>query len=102
MFSGIFLFSQCNKDEECGVVITVKFCGPTPGDTNQIVPNAGIKIWKGDVLEEGSTDVNGTYSSKFKLEAILNVDVNKGDTLTGTGIVRLKPGKTVYKTILVK
>ncbi|NVO01067.1 MAG: hypothetical protein HXX09_00045 [Bacteroidetes bacterium] len=101
MFSVVLLFSQCKKDEECGVVITVKLMGPTAGDTNQLVTSAAIKLWKGDVNEVGTTDANGNYSSKFKLEAILNIDVNRGDTILGNGIVRLKPGATVYKTVFV-
>jgi hypothetical protein len=101
MPSVLLLFSRCSSDEECGVVITVKYLGPTPGDTNQLVPNANIKLWKGDVNEVGTTDANGSYTHTFKLEAILNVDVDKDDTILGSGIVRLKPGKTVYKTVFV-
>ena len=95
------LFSTCTKDTECGAVVTVKM----QSDMNVIVPNAIVKIHKEDVYVEGVSDANGQFRHTFKLEAILDIDAKvagaPGDTLYGQSVIRLKPGKTVYKTVFV-
>jgi len=95
------LFTRCNKDTDCGAVITVKM----QSDTNIIVPNAIVKVHKQDVYVQGVSDANGQFRHTFKLEAILDIDAKVAgappDTLYGQSVIRLKPGKTVYKTVFV-
>jgi hypothetical protein len=95
------LFSTCKKETECGSVITVKL----QSDTNVIVANATVKIHKEDVYVEGVSDANGQFRHIFKLEAILDIDAKVAgtppDTLYGQSVIRLKPGKTVYKSVFV-
>jgi hypothetical protein len=95
------VFSTCKKDTECGSVVTVKL----QSDTNVIVPNAIVKIHKQDVYVEGISDANGQYRHTFKLEAILDIDAKAAgappDTLYGQSVIRLKPGKTVYKSVFI-
>jgi hypothetical protein len=97
----VILYSTCNKDTDCDAVITVKM----QSDTNIIVPNATVKIHKEDVYVEGVSDANGQFRHTFKLEAILDVDAKvpgtPPDTLYGQTVIRLKPGKTVYKSVFV-
>jgi len=95
-------FSMCNKDTDCNAVVTVKL----QSDTNTIVPNAIVKIHKQDVYVQGVSDANGQFRHTFKLEAILDIDAKvpgpvAPDTLYGQSVIRLIPGKTVYKTVFV-
>jgi hypothetical protein len=99
-----FLFSNCHKDKDCPAVVTVKYLA----DTTKAVPNATVQIHKQDVNVQGVTDANGQFRYTFDLEAILDVNatappdsVISVDTLYGQGIIRLVPGKTVYKTVFV-
>ena len=99
---GILSFlTTCKKETECGAVITVKL----QNDTNVVVPNAIVKIHKEDIYVEGISDANGQYRHTFKLEAILDIDAKAAgappDTLYGQSVIRLKPGKTVYKSVFI-
>ena len=90
----VSVFSTCNKDTDCGAVVTVKL----QSDTNTIVPNATVKIHKEDVYVQGISDVNGQFRHTFKLEAILDIDAKvpgplpQPDTLYGQSVIRLIPG----------
>jgi hypothetical protein len=107
------IFTTCKKDEDCKAVITVKKQGSTPGDTLNLVPNADVKIHKFDVQVEGTSDGSGQFRYTFKLNAILDVDATlivpadtltstPADSLSGYTILRLVPGKTVYKTVFIQ
>jgi hypothetical protein len=97
-----FSFTTCKDDPECEAVITVKL----QSDTTVIVPNASIEIKKEDVHVDGVSDANGQFRHTFKLEAILDVTAEKGDTLGdtlyGQTVIRLKPSETVYKTVFIQ
>jgi len=105
----IFLFSTCKKDKDCKVVITVKY----QGDTTKTVPDATVKLYSKHTSDNfptvnGVSDGSGQFTYTYKLEAILDVESTKDtDTmlsnplLYGTGMVRLKPGQTAYKTIFL-
>ena len=108
----VVLFTTCKKDKECKVVITVKYQGTTPSDTIQPVSGASVKLWAHNssddfVKAEGTSDAAGQFTHTYKLEAILDViatldtDTVVGTTLQGQGVVRLIPGKTVYKTVFL-
>ncbi|MFH0866771.1 MAG: hypothetical protein V1904_11290 [Bacteroidota bacterium] len=96
-----FSFTTCKDDPECEAVITVKL----QSDTNLIIPNATVEIKKQDVYISGISDASGRFRHTFKLEAILDVTAEKGDTLGdtlyGQTVIRLKPSETVYKTVFV-
>ena len=91
------IVSKCNKEPNMPVVITVKM----QSDTNVVVPNATVKIAKGDTKVEGITDAYGQFRHTYKLEAIFDVTADL-DTLHGVTIVRLKPDQTVYKTVFIQ
>jgi hypothetical protein len=111
LFFVLFL-TTCKKDKDCKVVITVKYQGTTPSDTIQPVTGAHVKLYSKRssddfVRAEGESDGSGQFTHTYKLEAILDVQCTKdtdtivGTTLEGDGVVRLVPGKTVYKTIFL-
>ena len=95
----ILLLTTCKKDKEMTAVITIRM----QNDTNILVPNALVQIKKGDVLDEGLSDANGQFRHTYKLEAILDVyaEIDTGTVLSGTTIIRLKPGQTVYKSVFI-
>ena len=96
----ICIVPNCKKDTECEVVVTVKRLS----DTNVKVPNARVKVGKYDVVDSGISDGAGQYTAKFKSEAIMDVIAVYDSTtppLTGETSVRLKPGKTVYKSVFI-
>lgn len=108
LLAGI-VFLGCKKEsEEITAIITVKY----QSDTTIIVPFADVTIGTDydDVRATGKTDATGVFSTTFQLEAILDVVASK-DTNTGTGpqeppvtgttMIRLRPGETVYKTVYV-
>jgi hypothetical protein len=111
LFFVLFL-TTCKKDKECKVVITVKYQGTTPSDTLQPVADAYVKLYSKKssddfVRADGYSDGSGQFTHTYKLEAILDVlctkdtDTVAGTSLQGEGVVRLVPGKTVYKTIFL-
>ena len=96
-----FSFSTCKKDTSCEALITVKL----QSDTSVIVPAAIVELKKADVYIDGVSDASGQFRHTFKLEAILDVYAEKdnpGDTLRGLTVIRLKPGETVGKTVLIQ
>jgi hypothetical protein len=108
----VLTLTTCKKDKECKVVITVKYQGTTPSDTIQPVAGAHVHLYSKKssddfVRAEGESDAAGQFTHTYKLEAILDVlctkdtDTVVGTTLQGEGVVRLKPGQTVYKTIFL-
>ena len=82
------------------MVITAKLLN----DTIIIVPNARIIVGKYDIKDSGITNGSGQVTLKFKSEAIMDV-IGYWDSvsppLTGETSVRLKPGKTVYKSVFL-
>jgi len=108
VISLITLMSTCKKDTECKAVVTVKYYY----DTTIVVPGAIVNISKGDVSSKGTSDGSGIYNATFKLEAILDVEADKDTAtivhnppvpvLTGKAVIRLQPGKTIYKTVFIQ
>jgi len=112
LFSIVLMFgnTSCKDDTDCKMEITVKLFS----DTTVVVPNAKIWIHQGQTDIFGTTDASGKYQHTFALEAIFNVkatdsiiiDPNATPPtyvlLVGEASVRLKPGETVSKVILVK
>jgi len=95
-----FLFIKCEKKSECEVVITAKRLS----DTNLVIKGARIIIGKYDIMEEGVADDGGKFTTTFDNEAILDVvaeDLNFIPPLYGETTVRLKAGKTVYKSVFL-
>ena len=106
----LITFSQCAKDKNCDVVITVK----SLSDTTKTISNVLVKIYVDqnklkpppvnhstiDTIK-GYTNGAGEFKATFKFEAILNVTAQQGN-ITGQTIVTLKEGKTVNKTVLIQ
>lgn len=61
-------------------------------------PNTGIKA---DILDEKITDINGNTFHSFKWEAVLNLEVTKGN-LKVQDYIRLEQSETVGKTVVLK
>ena len=96
----IFLLANCKKNTECEVVITAKKLS----DTNIVVKNAHVYVGKYDVFHQGLSNDAGQFTCIFKSEAIMDVtasDSNEAPPLYGETTVRLKPGKTVYKSVFM-
>jgi hypothetical protein len=97
----ISLFTNCKKDTDCIVVITVR----KQSDTNIIVPNTNILLYQGNVNVPGVTDMNGQFRYTFSLPAILQVSATYNgtpDTLKGSAVIQLIVGGTAYKTVFVQ
>ena len=99
------VFFGCKKDNtDCTAIVTVKYLN----DTMQILPYADVIIAPNypDVRAQGKSDATGTFQYVFKYEGILDIQVYKiippSDTVRGTGVIRLKPGETVSKTVFVQ
>jgi hypothetical protein len=93
-------FPSCEEEGgDMEAVVVVKYLG----DTTQLVPGANVVISKNDIHVDGVTDSKGEFSYVFELEAILDIHVTKdtGTILTGASVIRLKPGKTVYRTVYI-
>lgn len=100
VIAGICFFPSCDKEDgDLEAVITVKYLG----DTTKIVPFARVNIRKNSINVDGITDLNGQFRHTFKLEAILDVyaTIDTGMILTGSTVIRLKPGTTVHRTVYV-
>ena len=102
-----FFATNCKKKStDFPFVITAKY----QLDTNVTLPYADIKVQWGDVNIIGKTDVSGLFPYTYQFEAILNVLITKDTTAVhdstrlciGKGVIRLKEGETVYKTVFVK
>ena len=109
-FAGVFLSLlflggtnvSCNKPTECLATITVLDTNNKAVDSAKIVvssPNGGA------VATTVYTNSSGVAPVNFNLPAVLNVNVAKVYTapywysLTGTGVLELQAGQTVYLTI---
>jgi 3-hydroxymyristoyl/3-hydroxydecanoyl-(acyl carrier protein) dehydratase len=97
-------FSGCKEDNKCR--LTVKVQDVT--NTSIVIPSAKIVISKeqGSVRAEGTTDSKGEAYFTFDNEAILDINVEKKDennyTRFGKSTVRLIPGETVEKQVLLQ
>ena len=101
---------SCSDDTDCKIEIVAKLFG----DTTIVVPYANVWIHQKETNVYGITDATGKYEHTFALEAIFNVTITDSiliDTTTnpdtylhriGEGTIRLKPGETVRKSIIIK
>lgn len=108
-------FSECKKDELCKVRITC--CQSATGiDTGAVIPMCEVNVGKpyhADYAHtSGVTNEAGVFEYTFKLEALLDIEAHgtvpevvNGDTVhfgyAGIGRIKLVPGETVEKTILL-
>lgn len=97
-------FSGCKEDNKCKLVVKVV----DVTNTSMIISGANINISKaeGSVNAEGITDSKGEAFFTFDNEAILDINVSKTDELNytryGKSTVRLIPGETVEKQVLLQ
>lgn len=99
-----FVALSCdNEDPEYPVKIYAKL-----KSNNSPVPNASVKISKGEVLLNLTTDRSGLATNTFKLPAIFDVEITYTDSITnrnnvtnyyGFGVIKLEEDETVSKTI---
>lgn len=98
--------SGCKEDDNrCKLVVIVQ----DVTDTSIRVPGVTISISKesGSVKANGVTDSQGEANFVFDNEAILDINVSKSDTSGhntryGKSTVRLVPGETVTKEVLLQ
>ncbi len=97
--------SGCKEDDNrCKLVVIVQ----DVTDTSIRIPGATISISKdaGSVKADGVTDSKGEANFVFDNEAILDINVSITDTLGytryGKSTVRLVPGETVEKQVLLQ
>ncbi|MEO8146927.1 MAG: hypothetical protein ABI723_04780 [Bacteroidia bacterium] len=107
LFTGIaVLTSSCKKTSPADATITVvdSLDRPIKGATvilrqdSVVNPSTGIKA---DIYDEKVTDINGNTFHSFKWEAVLNLEVTKGN-LKVLDYIRLEQSKTVSKTVVLK
>lgn len=99
----IFISSTCQKREDIRAVVTVKL----HSDTTKVVPNANVRLTKYDIDVSGKTNAIGQWEHIFPDEVILDaiawtVDSDGEVELFGESTIRLRDGRTTYKTIFVK
>lgn len=86
------------KDQTCYAIVTVTNSSGSP------IAGANVRVHAqsvgGQVEATGTTDGSGKANFSFKLQAIFNVDVTS-TAGTGSGILKLEPGETVEKTIVI-
>lgn len=96
--------SGCKEDNKCRLVVKVV----DVTNTSIVIPDAYIEISKdaGSINAEGKTDIKGEAYFTFDHEAILDINVGKTDdvgyTRYGKSTVRLIPGETVEKLVLLQ
>jgi len=103
LLAGLLMFPACEEEGgELEAVVTVRYLG----DTAAVVPGASVVLEKNAIHVDGVTDANGVFRYVFDLEMILDIYASKdtGDvgnmvTLTGSSVIRLKPGTSVYRTV---
>lgn len=85
ILSTIIVFSSsCRKDRSMTLTVVAKLMG----DTNMVVPNAKVVLFKDDIRVEGYTDGQGEFRHSFNLQIQLDIVVSK-DTLQGLGKINL-------------
>lgn len=115
----IMIFSQCKKETDCKVRVISRF-SETGIDTGARVPGSFVKLGKPDFAEfaqaEGYSNSSGEFETTFRYEALLEINAKATifDTIfsgidttlipidyVARGEVKLVPGETVEKTVLL-
>ena len=108
----LFFSSQCKKDTICKVRIICNY-SENGIDTGDLVENCFVEIGKDNYADfakdTGRTNSLGVYETQFQYEALLDVfatsvftDENMNErTYEGSGQIKLIPGETVEKVILL-
>jgi hypothetical protein len=99
-------FLSCKKTSPAEATITVVDSLERPIKGAQVIlrqdsvvnPSTGVKS---DIYDEKITDINGQTFHSFKWEAVLNLQVTKGN-LKAIDYLRLEQSKTVSKTVMLK
>ncbi len=100
------LTSSCKKTSPADANVTVvdSLSRPIKGATvilrqdTVVNPSTGVQA---DIYDEKVTDINGKAFFSFKWEAVLNVEVTKGN-LKVYDYIRLEQSNTVSKTVVLK
>lgn len=108
----IVMTTQCKKETICKVRIECRY-SENGIDTGLAIPNCFVEIGKINYAafakDTGRTNIFGVYETEFQYEALLDIaashvyiDSNLYETeYKGIGQVKLIPGETVTKVILL-
>ncbi len=105
LFIAAFSSVACKKTGPADAVITVidftgkRISGATVVLREDSVINPTNNV-QASIREVRITDLGGDATFSFKLEAVLKVEVSKGN-LTGRDYIRLEQSKSVSKTVLI-
>ena len=94
------LFTACDKDTNCYLDVYV-----VDEATNEPISGAVIKISQdngGNVRDNGVTDKDGHYKTKFSAPAIINIEATlnvPGGERRGSTTIRLLEGETINTKI---
>ena len=105
LFVGMLLWSACEKSGPAEAVITVtdslgkRISGAVVilRQDSVVNPTTGAQAV---INEQKLSDGSGQAIFTFKMEAVLNVEVDKG-TLSGRDYIRLEQDKQVTKTVII-
>jgi hypothetical protein len=106
LFAALIGWSSCEKTSPAEALITVT------DSTGKRIPGAVVVLRQDSVVnpttgaqavinESKLSDAAGQALFTFKLEAVLNVEVDKG-TLSARDYIRLEQSKQVTKTIIIR
>jgi len=106
LFIAVIGWSSCEKTGPADATVTVvdstgkRVAGAVVvlRQDSVINPNTGSQAV---INETKVTDASGNAWFSFKLEAVLNVEAEKG-TLSGRDYIRLEQSKTVSKTVVIR
>lgn len=103
VFLGIFSTSSCKKETDCTAIVTITDTNgvAVPNVNLYVGPPAPIPAGQTAIEQTGLTDASGKATFVFKLEATMDITASI-DTRSGNGIVTLKPGETVEKTVVIQ
>lgn len=98
--------NSCEKKTDCVASVICKDAAGVPVRKAQVELLALCKDKDGgtftaNLRASGLTDDNGKVTFTFKLPAIYDIKVSKGN-LTGVGIIKLEEGKGVDKAVTVQ
>lgn len=99
----IFITPSCKKkDTSCKAIITVVDTnGTAVADALVLLYVSSTTSSQSQLSQSTRTDASGKASFSFKLEATWDIDAALSDR-NGKGIITLKPGETVEKTVTIK
>lgn len=98
----IFIAPACKKETDCKAIITVTdTLGNAVENALVLLNYASATSAQPQLAQSGRTDASGKVSFTFQLEATWDITAALNNK-SGTGIITLKPGETVEKTVDIR